>query len=161
MKWQRLICRTFLGRKRLFEIYPKLKKSPPESHFDPLMMPGERMLLFWLFGTFWPFLGFFGHFWSFLAFLALPFSRYFLIFIFMLWTAYFSETTLRDHAENDEIRHFWSIWGSKIGVTKKNIDFVDPGGPRKKFQKNSSTSDSDRTRRVTSKNMCFYLRRWV
>ncbi len=41
------------------------------------------------------------------------------------------ETALRDHAENDEIGHFWDTWRSKVGVMEisKIFDFLDHGGP--------------------------------
>ncbi len=156
MKWQWFISPTFLWWKLFFEIYPKLKKSPPESHFDPTMTPSPYMTNFWflaIFGDFWPFLAIFGIF-------GIAIFSIFLNFYFHVENRILLETARRDRAENDEIRHFGGIWGSKNWVTRKNIDFVDLGGPRKNFQKVFWTSDSARTRRVMSKNMYFYPPRW-
>ena len=74
---------NIFGWKLFFETYPKLKKSPPESHFDPSMTFTTHIFHHGKFSTFWLFLVIFGHFRSFLAFLALPFFRYFLIFSFV------------------------------------------------------------------------------
>ncbi len=51
----------------------------------------------------------------------------------MLWTTYFLETARRDHAENDEICHFWFTWRSNDQGMEffKKLVFVEKIGSGK------------------------------